>query len=477
MSKILEKIEDFLVSKVEIWLKQNWQRPLGFLALVFFFSIFFLYTLNKLLPAKEVLSLQQYIGYSIFVYYLHLFLLIYLVTFLGCFQFIKYPKTPKKKIGIYIAILNRYKDHEAKKFLKNIHEEIQATLNNVGFGDIFCVYSLDEFKSKRIIDKKLGFLDPLLKKSIWSVNMDNTRWNFVLYGSIKKAKSENEYVYKIEPDYAIRHAVIDQNISKDLSKDLTIFLKGQPWKFPLKQEMNSLELVAENMRENILFALGAGAYVSGFIKVANLYHEKLLDLITPRLEENTYLKSLLHKTQEVVVIENHTLGNYFFFGKKDIDSAINYQEKVLRIKNNHYGAHLNLAHHFYLKNPDQFKDKIDYHLSMAEKYQQDSAFKLSQAFLKIQRGSNLKEGIELYDSTLRNGLIPVNTINPTLTFLKETREVKSYPYLEFLVAIVIYRKINETEGRELLRQFLDKFDNNIELKVFTQKAKKFLGIS
>jgi len=308
IKKAKEEVENLIINNCKQWLKNNWQKPLGFIVLTLIISVVIIILIH--------IYISKYFLTSILINKYYFFAggygILYFIIFLIVFQAIKYPAIKKNKIGIYIAISNRFEDLEAKNFIKKIHKEIEAVLLNIGFGDIFNIFLLDEYKSQKIIKNPKYFCASSIKKSAWSINIDKTRWHFILFGSLKSAKSGNEKNYKIEPDYAVSHKPISGQESYDLGKDFKSFLITQKWEFPSSQEMSALEVISGNVKENIMYALGVSAYVSGLINVAKIYHEDLYALIQPRILHESYLNSLNNRLKKYLTQENHILGNYFF---------------------------------------------------------------------------------------------------------------------------------------------------------------------
>lgn len=470
----MKRIETAVLDRAEKWIKENWQTTIGVFVTSFLVTAFIGYNAKNLTLKGVFDFLLNNITNKKWLVLFFIYSLLYFVVCLVVLQLIKFPKISKNKVGIYIALDNRYKDDEAKKFLKKVYAEITAVLNNTGFGNTFQVIALDSYKTKRVLEERLYVLDPRIKKTKWKVNMDKIKWNFILFGAVKKAKVKGEDVYKIETDYAVRHATIPKHLSDNMGVEFKQFLQKQPWGFPVREELQCLEIISENIRENILFSLGVSAYVSGAIGVALIYHSKLVEIAQPRLSANSHLKTLISRTNDLMANENHILGN-FYFQQGELDKAIEHQENVVALKENHYGAHLNLAHHYYLKDSSVNKLKVDFHLQKAEKYQHDSAYKLSQAFIKIERDSLYKEGIDLYDSALRKGLISTEVAQATLHFLEIRKKTNYHPYLEFIGAMITYFKIDKKEGAKLLNDFINKFKGQKEYIQFVQKSRKLLG--
>ncbi len=469
-----KEAEDFVFTYVKQWLLDNWQKPLGVILLTSILSIPFIATFHEAVTINKIF-LQSNISSNITFTYLWGISLIWLLLFLIIFQKIKYPKTPKNKVGVYIGISNKYEDKESKSFIFKIYKEIDDTLSNVGFGDIFHVISLDEYKSRKIIREKDKFWNPLFKKSRWKVNMDKIKWNFILFGSVKKSSKGGKEFYKLEPNYVVKHKPINIKTSEDLGKEFTSFLITQPWDFPVAEEMRALEVVTDNIRENILFSLGSSAYVSGQVGVAMKYHERLLQILEPRCITEYYLKTLLSRTKELLAIENNLIGG-FYYSQGNIDEAIKYQEKSLEFKPNYYYANLSLAHHYYLKGAG-YEQKVDSHLEEASRYPQDASFKLSKAFLKIERDKKFQSGIELYDEALRRGSLSKGSIDSVFEFIERRKKTNFYPYLIFIEGFVTYLKKDKQKGSIILKDFIDTYENDKEMSIFIQKAKKTLGIN
>lgn len=468
IKKLKEEVENLIINNCKQWLKDNWQKPFGFIILTLVIAFVIIIPIH--------IYISKYFFFLIFIdkyyFFAGVYSVLYFIIFIIVFQVIKYPITKKNKIGIYIAISNRFEDQEAISFIKKIHKEIEAVLLNIGFGNIFNVVLLDEYKSQKIIKNPKFFCVSGIKKSAWSINLDKARWHFILFGSLKCAKAGIEKNYKIEPDYAVSHKPISGQESDHHGKDFKSFLVTQKWEFPSSQEMSALEVISGNVKENIMYALGVSAYVSGLIDIAKIYHEALYAMIQVRILHESYLGSLNKRLKKYLTQENHILGNYFL-KKKNIDLAISYQEKSLVYNPNFYYAHLNLAHHYYLKGSG-YESKTDYHLEQAEKYTVDASYKLSKACILIERENKLKEGADLYIETLRSGSIPSSIVQGTLVFIDDQIKDPLKQYFIFIKGLVYYFKVDQNKSKIFFEKFINDFKDKIEYEYWLQKSEKYL---
>lgn len=467
IKKLKEEVENLIINRCKQWLKNNWQKPFGFIILTLAIAFVIIIPIH--------IYIFKYFSPLIFIdkyyFFAGVYSISYFIIFLIVFQAIKYPITKKNKIGIYIAISNRFEDPEAKDLIKKIHKEIEAVLLSIGFGDVFNAVLLDEYKSQKIIKNPKYFCVSGIKKSAWSINLDKARWHFVLFGSLKCAKSGNEKNYKIEPDYAISHKPISSQESYDLGKDFKSFLVTQKWEFQSSQEMSALEVISGNVKENIMYALGVSAYVSGLINIAKIYHEALYALIQARILHESYLGSLNNRLKKYLTWEHHILGNYHL--KKDLNLAIEFQERSLLYNPNFYYSHLNLAHHYYLKGKE-YKSKTDYHLEQAEKHPVDASYKLSKACILIERENKLKEGADLYIETLRSGSIHPSIVQGTLVFIDDQIKDPLKQYFIFIKGLIYYFKIDQNKSKIFFKKFINDFKEKREYEYWLQKSEKYL---
>jgi hypothetical protein len=353
--------------------KKNYEHPFGFFVSTFFATIIIFVFLNNFgVFQQDRIYLNQYL-----VFALVLFVCFYLI-----FQWAKYPINSLNKIGIFLAISNRYNNNEAKEFVKQVHFELEKMLSQTKYGTMFNVVSLTEYKSQKIIKGfqtfKRGYIQnkSFLKRGL---HIKNSRWHLLLFGDLKKGGRENgEVHYKLDLDYAINHRPIPAPISDWMGVDFKEFLNSQIWIAQAAQDQIALDNFTQNIRENILYSLGVSAYVSGMINIAREFHEELLNFISERGGKPKAIERLIYKSIDYLARENHMLGNFYYEKQDSIDLAISYQEKAIKYKPNLYYAHLNLASHYYFKKNIL---KVMFHLGKAEKYQQDPSWKISKGFI------------------------------------------------------------------------------------------------
>ena len=162
-----------------------------------------------------------------------------------------------------------------------------------------------------------------------------------------------------------------------------------------------------------------------------------------------------------------------FFVKENLDLAIAYQEKSLAYNPNFYYAHLNLAHHYYIKGRG-YESKTDYHLEQAEKHPADASYKLSKACILIEREKKLKEGADLYVETLRSGSIPPKVVQGTLNFIECQIKDPLKQYFVFVKGLIYYFKIDKNESKVFLKKFIDDFKSKKQYEYWLQMAEKYL---
>lgn len=474
---MLEKIYFRYYLKAERWMLCHYQTWYGFLITTLFLYLLSIFFIEKIFyPAiikpyvPIIVNIYNFGTVVRLLYHAELYLIIVFIVF----QKVKYPIIRKNKVGIFLAIKNIYGERRSKLFINKIKLEVEHVLDNSDIDDDFKVVLLDEHKSRKVEKGKISFLDSTQNKSKWGINLKKSRWHFILYGVLRAGGIQGgEACYKIEPNYAVRHAIIPKAISRSMSKDFTDFLRGQEWHFPISEDMVALDIISSNIRENILFAVGAAAFVSGAIKPSIVFHEELLDLIRCRLVREQHLLSVEHKLK-IVLPESYRLMQMFYLNKVgDIDLAIDYGKKAIALKPNFYDIHINLAACYYEKDRELYIRKIRKHVAAAKKYSANSTFKLSEVFILIDFEKKYKPGVDLYIETLRRGAIPENIIDGTIIFLKRQKSKRPEDYLDFLIGLIHYFKKKKDFGKKMFVIFLDSNKNNKELGYMLKKAKTY----
>lgn len=477
--KFLDNIYQDYWKKFEQHLIENYQNLSVFFIAAFVIAIILIYLIfGQILKVPPFIDCANYyfnnFGGRKLLYPLF-FVLIYLLTTLILFQKLKYPKNPKNKIGVFMAISNRFADDkETRLFIKKIHMETEKVLNTLGFDTQFNVMYLDEFKSRKIIRYGKQFYDRALNKSKWVPNLNASRWSFLLFGDLKKGEIGGKSYYKFEPNYAVTHKFIPLHASNSLGQDFNEILISQKWQFPISEDLRALDIIATNLKENILYALGVAAFVSGNINIAIQLHQKLYDSISSQTTQPGHVIKLYSKTKKMLADENFYLG-IFFYKKGEIDKAIDYQEKTIFFKPNFYYAHINLAEHYYRKGSSHLP-QVEKYIGLAEKYSHDSTYKLSRGFIQMDVYKKYKEGTEIYLQALKSHTIPKNVLENTKTFLEGEKLKNSKPFLDFLIGLIYYFGINQKEkALETFKQFIAKNNKNTEIAYLLEKAKKYIN--
>ncbi|MFA5432529.1 MAG: hypothetical protein WC319_06605 [Candidatus Paceibacterota bacterium] len=468
MSTIQDNLETDVYAKFKDWLDESWQKPIGFfvLGLVIWIIIFTFVKENSFVNQFFVLFINYIntlLGIQFFEYIFYLLTLIVIYIFI--FKKVEYPVTPKNKIGIYLALLNNYKDKESNAFLNKIEIEIKDILEGTKTENIFNVVMLDRYKTLKIIKGGLSFYFPNIKRPKFQINLDKTRWTFLMYGKVKYAQG-----YKLEVDYILKHfKSIDLISSLKMGRDWKNFLKIQKWEFDGSEERKAIEITSENIKEHIYYSLGESLYASGLIENAYAFHDELYNLIQSKKDNFPHIDWLNKKLEKRLSDECFIISNYYA-SKKELQLAISWQEKSVYFNHQNYYAHINLASNYYLNGDIK---KAYKEIELAEKTPADASFKLSKAFLKIDVEKKYNEGANLYIETLRRGFLPEKIIEGTLLFLESSSQ-KEKPISLFLKGLINYFKKSETEGKEIIMDFVNKNKENTEYKDLLNIAQRYI---
>ncbi|MBL7045048.1 MAG: hypothetical protein ISR98_00395 [Parcubacteria group bacterium] len=479
MSNELKKISS---SEFIGWMNDHTDTLYGRFVLSILVTIFFVFT--TIFSYKDaVYEFSEFLGVSFFHLAVSIIATAFLSIFLFLFQKLKFPKTKYNKAGIYFAFFDIYKTKTSQMFMDKIYKEVEIEISKIDPTKIFNIVFLKQHLAKDIIKNEQRIFDATKnitnkrRKINLSFLPDITKVNYVLlmYGKLKEANVGKEIAYKIEPEYFIKHNPIDELTSMRLGKDLKGLLLSQRWLFQKSKEMEALEIIPDNIRLHVLYAVGISAYLSGLVKIAIDLHQNLYNIIKPRLKSEPYLNKLRASLERIIPSEAQVLGSYFY-NKNDIDNAIMYQKKIISIKPNNYNAHLSLANHYYIKDPNgiRYKKEVYYHLNEAEKYPEDSSFKLSKAFLMAAWEDNIDKAVELYIKTLRSNNVSEAIAKATYEWVNKQLKVSNTVYLQIFGGLLLFYKINNTSGKKNLKDITESLKKNSKYKKVTDDILKII---
>jgi tetratricopeptide (TPR) repeat protein len=445
---------------------------LGILYLYLFIATFYLFIVKWGIPPVPItflaLLFKYYGGIKLFLIKqgLYVFLGILLFSYIiHLFRLFRFPRNHSKKICIGIAFsldfINSKDISDILSRRKEVVRELRKILEEKDLTKDFKIKILNDFQANSIHRNiKFGseFNTKLLRK---------TKMAFIIYGYAKKSSYASKSQYKYELNYIVSHRPLPWLQSLRLSKEFTRILKKQNWLFPESSAGEMVEVVAENIRQDAIFAIGASAMVAQQPRIGRQFLDELLAI--PKLQPGFRIR----------INEYQSMGLYFmsaeYLQKNNINEAIRSLEEAIKIKNNSYDYYMNMSYLRFLNN------EIDEALKATEQariYSQNSAWRFNKAFLFLYKDTpeDIQEAIDIYRSLKKAMLskIPDIAYSQILTTLEDMVRNENHQFLYGL--IFIYAKVlNDKEEASSYFQLLGNQFNNTRYQFLVDDAKKLVS--
>ena len=463
------------------WVYHKYVGPMFGPLILFFLLIFYIYLFISFfylfvikwgipqLPSSSIaLILLAYSVVKIFLvkYWIPIFVLGIIFSYvIHLTRLYKLPRNRSKKICIGIAFsLDFVAQEDVADVLikrKQIKRELYKILDENNLTRNFKIKIFNDFQANRI-HKKTNFGSEFNSKLL-----RKTRTPFIIYGFAKKAGYSSRLQYKYDVNYIVSHSPIPWLQSLRLSRDFTKLLKGQNWLFPTSDAGTMIEVVADNIRQDAMFAIGASAAISGSPSIGKIFLDELS--VMPHLQPVFLIK-----------IREYQSACFYFLsaidlGAGNIVDAIDHLENAIRLKNNSYDYYLNLSYLRYLNNEiDKGLQAVD----LAQKYASNSAWRFNKAFLLMCKGSTVDIGnaISIYRSLNQNKLsqISANLYAEIIRTLEEGVSENKPQLLYGLVFIYAKTKKDRKKAAGYLQLLEEKFPTGHSNRFLVDDAKKLL---
>lgn len=390
--------------------------------------------------------------------------------FIFYLRLIRYPRSPRNKIGIGVAFAYDFmgieKLKDSLRYRDLVIRELEKIIDQEKLSHIFKIIKLNDYHANRFY-KKFGD-----KKSARNY-IRKTRIIFTIFGYVKSGKHNKEDRYKYELEYLVGHSLVPIKNCQLMSKKFSKQLRRQKWEFKENNSGIMSEGIAGNIRENAFFAIGVSSFYSKNPQVAIVFLKKLLDYRIKRPD-------LMIDVKNYLAYCNFYIGRIFALNKIEknwLSIAIKRTEQAVSFKPNYYQAYILLCYLYY-KNKDI--DNAFKAISKAQKFQSNAVWRFNKAFLYFYLGDSEKLliGLNIYKSIKKNQLIQINKdifnkeIIPSLIEVISEEQKNQFYY----PLIFIYSKAldNKDKATEFYNLFLEKEKNNTEMKLLLSESKRII---
>ncbi|MCQ9206183.1 MAG: hypothetical protein NG737_07735 [Omnitrophica bacterium] len=296
-------------------------------------------------------------------------------------------------------------------------------------------------------------------------------WGNTTEGNIKNAPFSQ---FNVKLSY--QHGVIDKDKRKRFLDDIGMATQRRIWGIRQPDSFFHLAIVSGNVFEISLYTLGACLAtvqnVSYLLKSVDIF-ERLQDILKTRKQDINFpnLQLVKQKTRSFLR-DAYTLLLIFFWNRlKNLDKAIEYADKAIKIDENNFDAHQNMAKFQWLKGD---KDKARFHTERAWHIRPGHPLpRFNKAFFFIY-DRKYEPGLKQYKKIKYVG--DTNIVDVIEFLEKEFEKFKDNLGLLFVAGWLNIQYADQVRGTSQIKEFLERGGNDPIYAVLVAEAQKVLPI-
>ncbi|MFC1770460.1 hypothetical protein ACFLZV_01100 [Candidatus Margulisiibacteriota bacterium] len=346
------------------------------------------------------------------------------------------PKHKSKRIGITIAIYCENQDDSEK-----IKNDLIAILKERLEFNRFSLIVLRENLAKKIDWKNA-------KKYL-----DKTNSNLLIYGHHKIRQIKGKPHNVIIPQGVIGHNFVHIKVSEQISKDFREFL---PKKFliPKNNDLFGFDLTVDILERATLYMIGLSALVSGEIKLAINYFEKIYSKSSNLIKDDYLNRKIKERIIDSYITEMQLKYDVWRNCKDrmSLEAIKGIADKIELFEPDNYEAKLNKAIYYFVyeENTNKALEQIE----QCKTFYKDDNWRFSYAFLNAVKG-NLDIAYDEYKKMFQRN-ISSRTVIDVEEFIGWVIEEKKLYQLYYCLGLInYYIKKDYESAKQDLKYFIE----------------------
>ncbi|MFA6529109.1 MAG: hypothetical protein WCT46_06255 [Candidatus Gracilibacteria bacterium] len=398
----------------------------------------------------------------------------------------KYPKVPKNKVGIILAIETE-KDLERNKVYRDFVFYFRKLINEAGFSDIFEIVDLNEYQSSvtsRLLSeqsqsliqfRKDGVFKNLVKRNKWESQQKKIGGHLYIWGEIRKRMDkESKYIFDI--DGLIVHKPLKVGAHNIIAKD---FIESWFKRIAFSDvfELTGFEISAELVFVISKYIIGLASLISGDPVLALKLHTVLrTEFEGINKKYNPVPPNLLKirsKLDALIAEENILIANWYLRNNQ-ITQADKYLADSFLVKQDNYGAYIFSALRKFQNND------LDGCLGDVMKAKKiavnNQIWRYDYAFLLVWKG-NYERGLNQYQKITENTYPGEDvTVNEIYIFQQGLWKNKKWIPALFILGFIMYKKLdNLPQSHQYFERFIEESSKVPEFARLVQVTQSYLS--
>lgn len=348
---------------------------------------------------------------------------------------------------------------------KNYYREIKKR-----FQEQIASYNLQNYLKIKVVPSDINFSeDSSAEKFIVKKGISLLVWGNTIEGNINNAPFTQ---FNIKFSYL--HGVFDKDKQKKFVDDIRDVIQRESWEVWKPNSFHYLVIVSGNVIEISLFILGTCLAtiptINALLKSVDIF-EKLGLRLKERMEDVNFpkLKLVKQKVRSFLCDEYTILLIYYWGNQKNIDKAVEFADKAIKIDENNFIAHQNMAMLKWLKGE---KKVAKYHTQRAWRIRPGHPLpRFNKAFFyvyerKFELGLKQYKKIQYADDT--------NIVDVIEFIEREFEKTKDNLGLLFSTGWLNIKYADQVRGIAQLQDFLLKTNSNQEYNLLIVETQKIL---
>ena len=296
----------------------------------------------------------------------------------------------------------------------------------------------------------------------------------LIWGNTAEGDLNNAPFTQFNIKFSYQHGVFNKEKRERFVNDIGAAAQRRLWGIWQPNSFYQLSVVSGNIVEISLFTLGACLAtirnISYLIKSVDVF-EKLDVILKQRKQDVNFpnLQLVKQKVRSFLRSSYNFLLIFYWDQKKDLETAIKYADKAIKIDENNFIAHQNMALFQWLKGK---KELAEHHTERAWHIRPGHPLpRFNKAFFFIY-DRKFEQGLKQYKKIQHAG--DTNIIDVIEFIEKEFEKTPHNLGLLFVAGWLNIQYADQVRGVIQLQEFLSKSNNNQEYNVLIAEARKFL---
>lgn len=297
----------------------------------------------------------------------------------------------------------------------------------------------------------------------------------LVWGNTTEGNIGNAPFSQFNVKLSYQHGVIDKEKQKKFTDDIGMAIQRRMWGIRQPDSFHHLIVVSGNILEISLYTLGACLAtvpnVNYLLKSVDIF-EKLQTILKERNQDINFpnLAFVRQKTRSFLGDSYNFLLMLYWGRMKDLDKAILYADKAIKIDENNFIAHQNMAVFQWLKRQT---DRAKYHTKRAWHIRPGHPLpRFNKAFFFIQE-KKFESGLKQYKKIEYVG--DTNIVDVIEFVEKEFENTSDNLGLLFVVGWLNMRYADQVRGVSQLQDFLLKSNGQQEYNPLIVETQKVLA--